>query len=283
MIKFTVLGSLEIQKDGRTCRPSAPKVMQVLSLLLLRSNRALPISSVIEELWGDNPPRSASTTTQTYIYQLRRLLEHEGFVSGGEGLLVTHPYGYQLQIEPEQLDALVFESLLNEGRRLLSQGQEESAVSRLRDALALWAGPILPHVTRGPLLSAHAIHLEEQWLRATELCIQTEILLGWEREVIGQLRALTMSHPLNEWFHIRLMEVLARAGRRNEALETYQRARTILDEELGLTPPLELQALQAQLLGDAPDGPSTAGPTATRGARPAFVPRDQSLSPISVR
>lgn len=283
MIKFTVLGSLEIQKDGRTCRPSAPKVMQVLSLLLLRSNRALPISTVIEELWGENPPRSASTTTQTYIYQLRRLLEHEGFVAEGEALLVTHPYGYQLQIAPEQLDALVFESLLNEGRRLLTQGREETAVGRLRGALALWTGPILPHVTRGPLLSAHAIHLEEQWLRATELCIQAEILLGWEREVIGELRALSLAHPLNEWFHIRLVEVLARSGRRNEALEAYQRARTILDEELGLTPPLELQTLQARLLGGTSDLLPAEGPVSSRGPRPAFVPRGQPLSPMSVR
>ncbi|MET9709611.1 AfsR/SARP family transcriptional regulator [Nocardiopsis alba] len=283
MIKFTVLGSLEIQRDDRTCRPSAPKVMQVLSLLLLRSNRALPISTVIEELWGEHPPRSASTTTQTYIYQLRRLLEHEGFVTEGEELLVTHPYGYQLQIEPRQLDAFVFESLLNEGRRLLARGREEEAVVRLRSALSLWTGPILPHVTRGPLLSAHAIHLEEQWLRTTELCIQAEIRLGWEREVIGELRALSLSHPLNEWFHVRLVEALARAGRRNEALEAYQRARTILDEELGLSPSAELQALQVRLLSGTPEPLPESLLRGSRGRRPDFVPRGQRLSSASVQ
>ncbi|AFR09510.1 transcriptional regulator, SARP family protein [Nocardiopsis alba ATCC BAA-2165] len=254
-VNFTILGALEILKDDRECTPKAPKVLQVLALLLLRANHPLPMSVLVRELWGDHPPKSAVTTVQTYVCQLRKAIEEVDTATEEPEYLLTRSSGYLLRVSPEQVDALVFQRLLGEGRRLLEEGRTDAASKRLGEALDLWSGPCLAHVSRGPLIEPHAVRLEEQRLHAQELRIRAELLLGRERESIGELRSLAMEYPLNEWFHGRLIHALHRAGRRDEASTAYRRLRLALSEELGLEPSLELQTLHQEVLGASPAPP----------------------------
>ncbi len=248
MIRYAILGGVEVTNGDRVFTPTAPKVRQVLALLLLRTNRLVQADAVIEELWGDSPPKSALITAQTYIYQLRKLIKQEGLAPEGSELLVSRPTGYRLQIEPQQLDVHIFEELLSLGRQLLAEGRPQAASQRLQEALDLWSGPPLANISHGSLLSPYAIHLEEQRLRALELRIQADVKLSRERELIGELRSLVVTYPLNEWFHGQLIGALHRAGRRGEAFEAYHRVRSVLCRELGVDPSPELQRLHQEVL-----------------------------------
>lgn len=247
-MQFRIIGGLEVINGNRICTPSAPKVRAVLALLLLRANRVVATSTIFEELWGEHPPKSAATTTQTYIYQLRKVFEREGLAVSGEDLLLTHPPGYILRIDPGLLDANVFARLAAEGRELLEQGRHADAAERLRSALALWNDPVLPDVVAGPFLESHIAHLMELRMRVLELRIQADIRLGRHRELIPELRMLVSAHPLNEWFHARLIDALHRSGRRADALTAYGNLRDVLNRELGLDPAPELQRLQQDVL-----------------------------------
>ncbi|TDE32611.1 AfsR/SARP family transcriptional regulator [Actinomadura sp. 6K520] len=256
MVRFKLLGSLEISNSGRTCAITPPKVRQVLALLLVRTGKLVQVDSVIEELWAEASPRRAANTVQTYVYQLRKIIDQEGLAPAGRELLFTQPFGYQLQIEPEQLDICVFEAEVAEGRRMLDAGQPERASQRLRQALDLWTGPPLADVVQGNLLSTHALHLRELRMRALELRIQTDVHLGRDRDLIGELRSLVARYPLHEWFHGQLIGALARAGRRAEALAAYAELRALLDRELGLDPSPELQRIHQEMLAPAPGASS---------------------------
>lgn len=248
MVKYEILGSLELIHEGRICTPTPPKVRTVLALLVLRANRVVLGESIIRELWGDNPPRSAATTVQTYIYHLRKLFAREGIEGPGRTLLESRARGYLLKVEPGQLDAEIFEALLDEGRNHMKAGRHEEGAAVLRGALALWTGPLGANVEFGPALEAHATHLEEEWIRGVELRIEADIALGRHRELIGELRYLVSTYPLNEWFHRQLIIALSRSGRRGEALQSYHHYRRVLNEELGLDPSPDLQRLQREVL-----------------------------------
>jgi SARP family transcriptional regulator, regulator of embCAB operon len=249
MISYRLLGRLEVTGEESDCTPTAPRVLNTLALLLVRANHVVPAETIVQELWGDDPPRSAATTVQTYIYQLRCWMEHGG--TGHGDALVTRAPGYVFQVDRDRIDLSAFERLVDEGQELLRRDEPGPAADRLRAALALWGGAPLANVRLGPVLSGYAVALDELHNRALHLRIEADVRLGRQRELIGELRALVTAQPYDEWYHSLLVFSLASAGRRRDAIEAYLQARRLLADELGLTPSAELsQAYEAVLHGE---------------------------------
>ncbi|WP_340560972.1 AfsR/SARP family transcriptional regulator [Streptomyces sp. GSL17-111] len=273
-MRFNLIGPFEIvSDDGRTHLPSTPKVCQTLALLLTRPNEIVTSDCLVQELWGERPPRSAITTLQTYIYHARRMFESEQLIPSERALLVTHAPGYLIAVNDDEVDIRVFERLVSRAQTELSQGQPAAAAGHLNRALELWRGPALSNIPAGDMLSGHIVHLEEVRIRALELRIEADNQLGRQRESIPQLRKLVNDYPLNEWFHGQLIAALGCSGRRAEALQAYQNLRRILHDELGLEPSPELQRLQLQVLN-----PPASGST-SRPLPPTEPVRDQLRVP----
>lgn len=245
-VKFTMLGTLQVWNGQRDCSPTTPKVLQVLALLLVRTNRTVRTESLVEELWGNRPPRSALTTIPTYIYQLRRLFEREFALNGD--ILITRSPGYMLQVRPRQLDLQMFQDLRAEGRDHFGQQRFSDASASLRAALGLWTQDPLANVKLGTQLAAHVIDLQEQRRNTLQLAIESEMKLGLHRELIAELRSLITIYTHDEWFHQQLMRVLDRSGRRSDALSVYRQLHSTLEDELGITPAPETQNLHHRLL-----------------------------------
>ncbi|MDH2427205.1 AfsR/SARP family transcriptional regulator [Sphaerisporangium sp. TRM90804] len=249
-MEFKILGGLEIVSNGSDITPSAPKLRRVLCLLLLHPNQIVQTAALIDELWGDEPVRSAMTTMQTYIYLLRKTFGHESDLA--ENILVTKPSGYIVHTPPESVDLFRFEALAEKGRQALRGGDAEQARTRLAEALALWRGPALADVQTGRLLEAHVTRLEEGRLRTLELRIEADLRCGQHRELISELKALTTSHPYHEAFYQQLMLALYRSGRQCEALDAYGRLRKAFVKDLGVEPSVDLRRLQHSILGADP-------------------------------
>ncbi|MGC5021005.1 BTAD domain-containing putative transcriptional regulator [Micromonospora sp. DT47] len=267
---FSILGSLSVCHEGRDITPTAPKVRQVLAFLLVRRNQIVQVSEFIDELWGSNPPGSAMTTLQTYIYKLRRdVLELSGLAN-----LHTQSCGYLLDVADDQLDVCRFESLSRQGRAAQEAGDTARASELLSESLSMWRGRALSGVTAGQILSAHVARLEENRLRVLGMRIEGDMLLGRYEELVSELKGLVRSYPLHERFHASLMTALNRSGRRYEAFEVYRQLRDLLADELGLEPSTSVQRLYQSLLHAEPaDGaasPVRTGPG--RPTRPAVVP-----------
>jgi len=248
-MRFNVLGQLEIvTDDARVLNLKAPKVCQVVGLLLLRAGETVSADILAGDLWGENPPHSAATTLQTYIYYARKFFDEHTPVTPGRSLLVTRPPGYVMDVDPDEVDAIRFERLVATARALLGQGRADEALAALHSALGLWRGRLLANAVGGNAVNAHADQLEETRLRAQELRIEAQMLCGRHRDLVGELRRLIAVHPYHEWFHGQLIRALARSGRRAEALNAYKDLRRLLDEELGVEPALEIQKLRNEIL-----------------------------------
>ncbi|MFD0900458.1 AfsR/SARP family transcriptional regulator [Actinomadura sediminis] len=248
LLRFELLGPLEILNKDTVVTPSTPKLRQVLALLSMRANQVVGMDVLVQELWDADPPRSAITTLQTYVCQLRRWLAESDPELHPEETLRTRPRGYVLQVDDDRLDVRVFERLVEDGERLSRAGRSGLAMERLAEAAGLWRGPVLADVTCGVLLKTHAAHLEELRLRAIELRVQTGMAMGQHRHLVAELQSLTATYPLNEWLHAQLMQALNRCGRRGDALKAYHGLRVVLAEELGVDPSPELKRLHEQLL-----------------------------------
>jgi SARP family transcriptional regulator, regulator of embCAB operon len=239
-MEFRILGPLSVSDDGRVRTPTAPKVRQMLSLLLLRANHVVSIESAVEELWGDHPPHSAVLTTRTYAYLLRKAFP--------DLAIETVPLGYVLHIDEAALDFKRFDWLFAQARACHQSGQIERAARHVDQALALWSGRPLSNVPCGRVLDGLLTAVADKRIAALELHIRTQLLLGRHGEVIAELRFLVAEHPFHEWFHAQLIFALHLAGRRHEALRAYRDVCGLLSDELGLAPSVDLQRVHQDVL-----------------------------------
>src|ERR671937_971010 len=186
MREFRLLGPVEVVDDGEPLPLGGQKQRAVLALLLLDAGRVVSTDRLIDALWSEQPPPTAPTSLQNFVSQLRKLL--------GADVLVTKPPGYQLRIEPDQLDVERFERLVDEARR---EPPEERA-AKLREALALWRGPPLADLAYEPFAQAEIGRLEELRLVTLEERFGAALAAGRHAEVIGELESLVDQHPLRE-------------------------------------------------------------------------------------
>ncbi|MEV7467852.1 BTAD domain-containing putative transcriptional regulator [Streptomyces kronopolitis] len=288
MIEIGLLGSLRVCRDGVDVTPSAPKLRQVLSLLLLNVNSLVSVDQLCDELWEDQPPLSALTTLQTYIYQLRRRLSlatgQEGtpFAScppHGEPALLTRVGGYEMRLDGRQaVDAYGFEYLAEQGRVAHRSGASEEASGFFQEALSLWQGHALVDVAAGRRLAPWATQLEEKRISVMEQRFSIELELGHHEVVLEELHQAFGGHPTHEAFADLLMRALHACGRRPEALGVFRTLRTRLIDDLGLEPSAALQRRHQEVLADEPAEPrslESSGITPRRaGVEPAQLPAD---------
>jgi DNA-binding SARP family transcriptional activator/pimeloyl-ACP methyl ester carboxylesterase len=253
-VEFGILGPLEVRDENRVLEVRGRK-RALLALLLVNANRTLSIERIVDELWGEFAPGSASKMVQVYVSQLRKLL--------ADGILRTRPPGYVLELEPEQLDLHHFERLVGVGRAALAEGDAQLAAARLAQALSLWRGPALAEFASEPFAKPEGTRLEERRLAALEERIDADLACGRQGDLVGELESLVARYPLREGLCRRRMLALYRSGRQAEALAVYHETRRVLTEELGLEPSPALRELQRRILAQDPvlelgDGPAVA-------------------------
>ncbi|MFJ8957573.1 BTAD domain-containing putative transcriptional regulator [Streptomyces sp. NPDC102381] len=249
---FGVLGPLSVRCAGAPLELGTPKARVLLAVLLGRPGRPVASDTLAEALWGETPPKSAAKNVQTYVSRLRRCL--------GEPERITRQgSGYLLRTGRDELDAARFEDLVG-AARAAAAGDPDRAHQLFDEALGLWRGPAFAGFADVLGLAPEAARLDELRLGVLEERIDVGIRLGRHRELLGELTALTMRHPLRERLWGQLMLALYRCGRRADALETYLQVRSVLSEEAGLEPGRSLQDLHRTILGNEQMPTSESGP-----------------------
>jgi DNA-binding SARP family transcriptional activator len=251
-----VLGQIMADLNGISVVPSAAKPRQILALLALQSGRVVTVPTLMDEIWGEHIPRSAATTLQTYILQLRRKIAaalDDDPTRQAKDILVTQHGGYLLQVQPGRIDVQEFEQLTASGRDAHEARDYRAASELLGRAVAMWQGPALVDVRVGSVLELEVLRLEEDRMAALERRIDADLELGRHTEIVPELRVLVAKHPMHENFCAQLMTALHRSGSAWRALEAYQRLRNSLIDELGLEPSPRLQRLHQCVLSADPE------------------------------
>jgi DNA-binding SARP family transcriptional activator len=237
VLEFRILGPLEVKAAGTPVPLVGRNQRALLTLLLLRANEPVSAERLVDQLWCGSPPRTATTSLQNAVSQLRKLL--------GAGVVSTTPAGYVLVLNGHDFDLAQFEQLVRDARSAAAGRRPEL----LRRALELWRGRALADWELEDFAQPEIRRLEELRLGVLEECIAAELETG-ERAagLVGELELLVHQHPLRERFRAQLMLALYRAGRQADALAAYHDARRTLVEELGLEPGPELQELYGAIL-----------------------------------
>ena len=210
--QFQVLGPFEVRVHDEVLDLGGPRIRTLLALLTANAGRVTSVGTMVEALWGPQSPPDAQRTVRSYISRLRRAL-------AVDRLIVTHPAGYVLRLEPYVVDARRFERLVEAGRDALCAGRPADAAEQLSLALTLWRGEAYGEFTATPALRAEAARLEGLRLGAVEDRVDADLATGAGVSLVEELTGLTDRHPGRERLWGQLMTALYRAGRQAEALD----------------------------------------------------------------
>ena len=270
-MQIGMLGPLEIRADdGVSVHVPGARLRALLVALALEPGRVLPKATLIDWIWGEEPPSDAANALQRLVSRLRKALPDDT-VEGQLG-------GYRLTVEPDAVDAVRFERLVGRARH----GEVPQRVRLLREALALWRGAAMQDVglADSTAFDAAATRLERLRRTAMEDRFEAEVSLGHGAELVPELTDAVTEQPMRERPVAVLMRALAAAGRNTEALLVYERLREGLADALGVDPSPELSALHVALLRGELGQRETTRTTNLRAELTSFVGRDADVAVV---
>lgn len=273
VLDIRLLGPLDVRLGGRPVEVSGGKRHRLLAVLALRRGRVVAVDELVDALWGDHLPAAPRNAIQHHVARLRAALGQESIVRSSDGYALCDT----------SVDVVRFQELLAEARGALREGDAQAGAESIELALALWRGPALQGLTETEWLGAEARRLEALRVDALEERFETALALGEHREIASALRATLDENPFRERLWGQLMLTLYRGGRQMDALETFQEARGVLAEQLGLEPGPELRRLQEAILAHDPAIAAVVA-AGRRGKLPSpitsFVDREREMAEV---
>jgi predicted ATPase/DNA-binding SARP family transcriptional activator len=268
-----MLGPFEVRTDdGALAVVPGARLRGLLIALALKPGQAVPKATLVDWIWGEQPPADAANALHRLVSRLRKALP--------DGMIEGQTDGYRLTVEPADVDAVRFEHLVAAGQARTEDGSRR--VRRLREALELWRGPAMQDVglQDSAAFDAAAARLEGLRLAAMEDWFDAEVSLGHGAELVADLTDLVTAHPLRERLAAALMRALVAAGRDSEALLVFQHAREALADALGVDPSPELSALHVALLRGELGRREATRKTNLRAELTSFVGKDADVAAV---
>lgn len=221
----------------------------VLAMLALDAGRSVSTDRLIDEVWGEEAPRTVRASLQVHISQLRKRLN----VLGVDGAVVTRSTGYALSTDVVDIDVVQFIELSAAARRALDAGSLDEAVSLSTRSLALWRGDPLDGIQSTPFAAGASVRLTERRLDVVEVWADALTAVGSLDEVARTLEHEVSRHPYRESLWQRLVLALYRAGRRVDAIDRLGSLRRLLSSDLGVRPGTPINELEAMVLDGEPE------------------------------
>ncbi|WP_330233203.1 winged helix-turn-helix domain-containing protein [Nocardia sp. NBC_00508] len=277
-VVVALLGEVALRRAGVLTPLPGARSRLLLAALAMRPGRSRSAQTLIDDVWGEQPPRSPMNALHTQVSRLRAALP--------EGALEIGPAGYRLTVGAEQVDVTLAGEWVRAARRCHTEDDPAGCLAAIGQARALWRGEPGADLPSGDLADD---------LRATAGRLLTELddLELTARQDGGDIdgalrlaRRRAAADPLDEPAQQTLMRLLAAAGRANEALESFAAFRSRLVGRLGTDPGPALVAVHTAILRGEQAGRAAAQPSytgvsaAVGGSRNGFAPEPTAAAGI---
>lgn len=252
-IRFRLLGEVRVSPAhigaDRLIQSTMARALLVV-LLTDGLNGVVPAHRMVDALW-DDPPRSACSNLRTYKTRLQRELERlclpDRITVGARGT-----GGYGVRAEPDEVDVIVFRSLVATARQRVQEGRPDLGAKLFADALALWRGRPGDDLPTTRRLTALTDLLSIERMDAVEGFSRAAVLSGRYQAAISILERTLPEQPTRESTWVLLACAHFASGNAALAQSAIRRACEALAHGVGLDPGKDLRAAErAAILHDA--------------------------------
>jgi DNA-binding SARP family transcriptional activator len=246
-VLFRILGRVGVVgDDDEWITVAPPRQRALLARLILDTNRVVSGSVLVEALWGQDLPLHPQAALQVVVSRLRTILGSYG------NRISAAATGYRLDAAPHEVDFLLAESRLRDGRLALASNEGSRAADAFERALSLWAGDALQDLAKFSFSTEPARRFGELRLVLTEARNDAYLMDGRHLEVLSDIDSWVASEPHREHLRAQHIAALYRAGRQADALRACESLRKSLRDEVGLDPSPEIQQLERRVLDQDP-------------------------------
>lgn len=223
--QVNLFGTLHLSSSAGSFAFGPSPTADLLGYLALygASGRAIPRAIFCEKLWPYLPAGRARLKLNDTLYRLRQKL--------GRGFSSLFVDSISVSLVNVTVDVVEFKRLAGSGH-----------VDGWRAAIELYTGELLDGIDAEWLLVPR-VALRDTYLTTLAKLCAALIEAGSESEALGYAHCWMLSDPYNEDPYRLVMRLAGRLGRHAEALQTYDRLVTLLDEEFQSTPLPETRAL----------------------------------------
>lgn len=259
-MEFRVLGPIEFWATGIRKDLGTAKERLLLAILLLAEGRPVPAETLIDRVWGENPPAEVRQSLHTDMSRLRRRLKAYGVAD--DARLVAPPGAYALEVAPRHVDVFRSRELRAQAATSRRNGDSKEAVKLLREAVHLWRAEPLTGIS-GEWVDQMRASLDGDYRAMAQELAEIELATGNHAEIVGFLVDLIARYPLDESFVGHLMIAYYWCGRQADAITLYREtARRLHDDDTGTAPSPRLQTLHRNIRHH---DPSVAAPRRSPG------------------
>jgi DNA-binding SARP family transcriptional activator len=242
--RVQLCGTFVVELSGRRIDNMLPgrQGRLLFAYLALSRLRPVPRSTLVDVLWGDDPPGNTGGALNALISKTRAVVGGQ-VLRGRNELILALP-------EPAYVDVEVALSMLHAAESAVAVGDWRRAWLPARSALLVAQRTFLPEA-EAPWAEMWRHRLGDVRIRALESYAKTCLQLGGTELPAAEraARELVDAAPFRESWHLLLMGALAASGNVAEALAAYERLRILLRDELGADPSETVQDTYLRLLG----------------------------------
>jgi predicted ATPase len=239
-MRVDILGPVQVRSGDEVIDLPRRTERALLAVLALRVGHVVPVATLIDALWGDDPPPTATRSLRSHLSRLRAQL--------GEDIARPEPGGYRLCLPEECTDVGALRILVQYAGTARAIGDLDAARALLAEAESLWRGQPLTDIAEGSARTTELEWLHALWWQAREGRLGLDLELGRPDRVADEARAIVAEDPQREGAWRLLILALYRSGRQIDALHAYRDLASLLGDTLGVDPSPDLQRLHWQVL-----------------------------------
>jgi DNA-binding SARP family transcriptional activator len=248
MVHVSLLGPLEVTVAGRPVAVGGPGRRAMLAALSLNVGTTVSVPELLEAIWDERPPMTATTKLQGHVCALRQSFVRLGGPDAAH-VIQTKPPGYVLCGHRATTDLVRFDDLTRQARHTPLPEQAARRADLLTAALRVWRGPSAFSGIRSAWMTGMADSLDERRWRAMEDLAEAELALGDHHAVIDAMDLVVRQAPYREraWEH--LMTAHLDRGDVASALAVHDRLCRTLATDLGVRPGRRITQLIDEIRG----------------------------------
>ena len=248
------LGQLDfIFNDESTTSSLSQKACALLCYLMMNPNKTHYREQLSEMFWGNSNVYSANSNLRYTLWIIRKNLES----NGNSHVYIINSSKHTIKFQEDKMDStdvFKFKKIYSTSKE--STLDSNTKIKLIEDASKLYGGSFLNdiYIKDAPSFNDWIFFEREELQR---LYFEVQINLSEEYEKIGlyddaiaPFKKLIKIDPLHEELYFRLMKLYNISGFRITAIETYNKLKKILREELNISPMKEIQEFYQQVRGE---------------------------------